>query len=40
MTAYNQGATMCELWEEDALNPANHETIAADSIKLVSNVPV
>jgi hypothetical protein len=39
MSAYNLGATMCELWEVDALNPANHETIAADSLKLISNVP-
>ena len=40
MTAYNKGATMCELWEVDALNEANHETIKADSLKFVSNVPV
>jgi hypothetical protein len=38
MTACNKGATMCELWEEDALNPANHETIAADAQKLIANV--
>lgn len=38
MTGFNKGATMVELWEEDALNEANHPTIAADAEKLISNV--
>ena len=37
MTGYNLGATMVELWEADALNEANHETVAADAQKLISN---
>jgi hypothetical protein len=38
MTACNKGAAMCELWEEDALNPANHDTVAEDAQHLIDNV--